>query len=149
MSDDHPNVSLSDWNNFCAYPSPFVFREIVKRGTGDIRWNILPRARGVAVVSDYLLRMANYKAPKFAGHGYKMNYFENVGSYSVTIFSVLERQLWIIERYNRLLPNSINERLVISFCWTPLVTRHFKAALCCGRYATMHNVSGLKWAPTH
>jgi hypothetical protein len=147
MSRDHPNVSLSDWRNFCAYPSPFVHREIVERGKGHIRWNILPRARGAAVASDYLLRMANYKAPKFVGRGSKTMYFDRVGSYSLTIFSILERQLWIIERCNRLLPNSINERLVISFGWTPLVAEHFKAALCCGRYAIMNNVSGLKWAP--
>jgi hypothetical protein len=149
MPDDHPNVSPSDWTNFRAYPSPFVFREIVDRGEGDIRWNILPRARGVAVASDYLLRLAKYKGPQFGRTGCKTMYFGRVVSYDLTVYSILERKLWIVERHNRLLPSGINERLVISFGWTPLVTEHFNAALCCGRYASMNNVSGLKWAPTH
>jgi hypothetical protein len=149
MSDDHPNVSLEDWKAFSKYPSPFVFRKVFERGAGAIRWYVIPRALGVAVASDYLLRMANYRTPKSVGRrGHKTMYFERVGSYDLTIYSLLERQCWMIERHNRLRPTGINERLVVSFGWTPLVTEHFKAALCCGRYATTNRVSGLKWAPT-
>jgi hypothetical protein len=145
MSND-PNVSASDWNAFCAYSSPFVFREIIERGAGNIRWDWLPDARGVAVASDYLLQLADHRAPRFPGHGYKLGYRENFGQYCLMITSILERQLWVIERYDRSSRSKIRERLVVSFAWTPLVTNHFKAALCCGRYATMNSVSGLKWA---
>ncbi len=148
MSNDHPNVSNSDWNAFCAYSSP-RFRQIIERGAGGIRWDRLPDVRGVAVASDYLLQLANHRSSKFPGHGYKMNYFENFGQYRLMITSILEG-LWEIERYDRSSPTKVRERLVVSFGWTPLGRRnHFKAALCCGRYATMNSVSGLKWAPSH
>lgn len=149
MSNNHPNVSASDWNAFCAYSSPFVFRKIIERGAGDIRWDWLPDARGVAVASDYLLQLADHRAPRFTLRGHKLNYFEKCGTYCLMISSILERQLWVIERYDKSSRSKVMERLVVSFGWTPLVTNHFKAALCCGRYATMNSVSGLKWAPSH
>jgi hypothetical protein len=98
MTDDHPNVSPADWKSFCQYSSPAVFREIIERGSGAIRWNMLPRARGLAVASDRLLRRANYKPPKFAGHSIKLAYLDRVGPDQLRVFSISERKLWIIDR---------------------------------------------------
>jgi hypothetical protein len=43
----------------------------------------------------------------------------------------------------------MDERLVVSFGWTSLVTEHFKAALCVGRYALSNKAPGLKWVPIY
>jgi hypothetical protein len=148
MHPDYPNVSPSDWGNFCAYPSPLVFDEIIEHGTGEIEWFRLPGARGVAVASDHLLGRAGFKKPKFRGHSIVQIYWLRAGSYDLIIYSILERQLWIIERRDRNSSTLTNERLVISFGWTPLAATHFRAAICCGRFALTNRASGLKWVPT-
>ncbi len=148
MSSQHPNISLSDWERFRKYSSPFVYRDIINRGVGHIKWYLIPRSHGVAVPSEYLLRLSGYVGPRIGGRrGYKFNYIENAGAYTVMIYSILERDLWIIERRDKVA--NIREILVVSFGWTPLATTHFRAALCIGRYAIGNHISGVKWAPSN
>ena len=90
MPNNYPNVSVSDWKAFLTYSSPFVFSEIVERGIGDIRWDLLPHTHGVAVASDYLLRMAGHRAPQFTRGGYITDYFQNFASYRLRISSILD-----------------------------------------------------------
>jgi hypothetical protein len=147
MHPDHPNVSDADWKNFCAHPSPFVFDEIIEHGTGEIDWEWLPYARGVAIASEHLLRSAHFKPPKFKAHAYKRGYLRSAGLYELLIYSTHERDFWIIERRNKRNPTAPNDRLVLSLGWTPLATRHFRAAICLGQMALTNRISGVKWVP--
>jgi hypothetical protein len=147
MVSHHPNVGFSAWNNFRAHCSPFLFCKIIDGAEPNLSVAHTPWARGFAVASDYLLNLANYKPPKFAAHGYKIGYHgRKVTPYRVTIRSVRDRNLWVMQRYDETAQQpQPRETLVVSFAWTPFVTTHFKAALCLASYAVENKIPGLKW----
>jgi hypothetical protein len=59
--EQHPDVSLSDWDAFCTGASPYLIEQVLDRGAAGLPSWFLPLARGAAIPSPYLLRRAGYR----------------------------------------------------------------------------------------
>ena len=71
VSDDcHPDVSLSDWDAFRRWVSPYPMEKVVNRSDIALPYWYLPLARGAAIPSAHLLRRAGYRAGSARARGW-------------------------------------------------------------------------------
>jgi hypothetical protein len=59
--EQHPDVSLSDWEAFRKEFSPYLIEEVLDRSQLKLPDRFVPLARGVAIPSPYLLGRAGYR----------------------------------------------------------------------------------------
>jgi hypothetical protein len=136
--EQHPDVSLSDWNAFQKWVSPYLIEKFLARSSANLPDWFVPLARGAAIPSKYLLRMAGY------GRGYRRPSGWNKEP-SGALFKEFYREclvvvpgptLWRIEREGSLRRphHRVNLTLGHDFGSTPILARNVQAAICLAEF---------------
>jgi hypothetical protein len=68
--EQHPHVSLSVWDAFQRWGSPYLIEKVLDRSETRLPGWYLPLARGAAIPSSYLLRRAGYRPGSHRARGW-------------------------------------------------------------------------------
>ena len=130
--EQHPDVSLSDWEAFRKEFSPFLIEEVLDRSAVDMPNWFVPLARGAATPSKHLLHVAGYRPGSHRKRGWRKpnreKLFKDFGPDRVEVLRC--GPLWRIERDGSLLrPHlQINLTLAHIFGSTPILARSYQSA---------------------
>jgi hypothetical protein len=149
--EQHPDVSLSDWNAFQKWTSPDLFENVLDRKSADLPDWFVPLARGAAIPSRYLLRRAGYglgwrRPPGWRKEGRAGELFK---AYRECLIVTPCGPFWRIEREGTLhRPHfHINMTLAHFFGSTPILAPNAEAAICLAEFCFLNGLpSGLCWA---
>ena len=153
--EDHPNVTLSDWQAFVVSETArqSLVAEVVDRS--DCRclptW-FVPLARGVAIASDALLHQAGHhdgmSRPRDWRKVSRHCYSRVIGGGGFRWLNTLavrrcdKHEWWVIERRVA----DVDQVLVCCFGSTPIFTRSYTSAICLAMYCNVDNPPhGLHW----
>jgi hypothetical protein len=133
LDEEHPDVSLSDWEAFRKGFSPCLIEEVLNRK--DVRtpdWEV-PLARGYAIASRILLRQAGRQSRTQYSRGWrqgKMYFVRENGPHQLYVTQYYNQDLWAISRRLPFLSmQEGNEMLVFLFGSTPMLTRTCQSAI--------------------
>jgi hypothetical protein len=147
----HPDVSLSDWNEFRSELSPYL-EEVIDRSQIKLPDRFLPLARGIAIPSPCLLGKAGYRPGSYRAPGWCKPHcdvlWKDIGPDSLIVRGYHGHPLWQVER------NGLEGRphghpnmaLVHIFSSTPILTRNYQSATYLAEFC-FHNgpPPGLRW----
>jgi hypothetical protein len=151
FDEEHPDVSLSDWEGFQKFGSPYLIETFLDRSAANLPDRFVPLARGAATPSRYLLKRAGYgrgwrRSPGWlkGGQGklFKEYYRECLVVTPCGPFWRIERE-GTSQRPHR----HINTTLAHFFGPTPILARNVQAAICLSEFYFLKGTpSGLYWA---
>lgn len=148
----HPNVSLKDWKAFKKEFSPYLIKEVIDRSAIQLPHWLLPLARGIAIPSSHLLRVAGYSAGSYGAGGWCKPHcdvlWKDIGPDSLLVRGYRGQPLWWIERNGSRgrRHNHPNMTLVHLFGSTPIVTRNYQAATHLAEFCFFNDPPlGLRW----
>jgi hypothetical protein len=149
--DCHPNVSLSDWKEYCGWSSPHPFERVVDRSEARLPDWYLPLARGAAIPGRQLLSRAGYRAGSHRARGwFKPNgeeLYKDLGSDCL----IVQRSgpFWRIGRDTGALGRPHNHwhfALIDLFGSTPIITRTYQEATYLAEFCFKEgHLTGLRW----
>ena len=151
--DDHPDVTLSDWQTFHKEFPPHLIDEVTDRNEcGCLPDWFVPLARGVAIASDELLRKAGYHRGMRKPDGWRKIdrdcYSRVIGDQGGRWVDTLvvrrcdKHERWVIQRRVA----DFDEVLVFNFGSTPIFTRSYQSAMRVAMYCNGNNPPhGLRW----
>jgi hypothetical protein len=148
----HPDVTLSDWEQFRRGFSPDLIEEVINRSEiGTPLW-YMPLARGAAIPSSYLLRKAGYRPGSYRAPGwFKPNREEVCKDLGAHCLAVLRgRRLWRIcwaagNELSRPHDHALIT-LVHTFGSTPILTRSYQEATYLAEFCYVNGPPlGLRW----
>jgi hypothetical protein len=129
----HPDVPLSDWKAFCKNVSPYLIEQVLDRDTARLPYWYLPLARGAALPSPRLLRLAGYRPGSHRARGwFKPNneeLYKDLGRNCLIVRSC--KPFWWIAVNTGALSrphNHSNFALIHIFGSTPILTRTYQEA---------------------
>jgi hypothetical protein len=150
LDEQHPDVSLSDWEAFRNEFSPCVIETVLDRSAVNIPHWFVPLARGAAIPSSSLLRRAGYR-PSYRARGWSKardEVWKDFGEGCVAVAG--GPRLWRIERDGSLLRplvRTTNLTLAHIFGSTPILARSYQAATCLAEFCFWEGPPpGLCWA---
>jgi hypothetical protein len=123
------NAVLKDWPAFLSAPLPRLIAEVVERSKNELPADFVQWAPTIALASDHLLRLAQYR------HGWRRPSGRSSGQPHVFTKVVNRNRLmvrgcgefWTVER-------EIDEVLAFTFGLMPIFTRTPEAAMCLAEY---------------
>ena len=100
--EQHPDVTLSNWETFRREYSNFLLEEVVDRSEIKLPdWSV-PLARGAAFPSSHLLRKAGYRLGSRRADGWSKPHhdvlWKDIGGDSLVVRGYCNQPLWSIER---------------------------------------------------
>jgi hypothetical protein len=134
---DHPDVLLSEWQRFARRP-PHLIAEVIDRSDVTLPDWFLPLARGVAIASDALLRVAGHRPGMSRPRGWlKMGHtFLGMtrdtprGLQNLRVWECSKPRLWTVERFSESRPYArSDEVLVHELGSTPIFMRSYQSAM--------------------
>jgi hypothetical protein len=150
--EQHPDVSLSDWNAFQRWGSPFLIENFLDRSSANLADWFVPLARGAATPSKYLLRRAgygrNWRRPPGWVKARDGSLYKDFGQDLLVVEG--GPPLWRIEREGSSdRPHCrINLTLAHIFGSTPILAPNVQAAICLAEFCILPGSlpAGLCWA---
>ena len=156
----HPIIPLSDWQGFKSWPKSCkefplnLIDEVIDRDESRLPKWFVPLARGVAIASDALLRAAGHRDRMHRPRGWREtspdNFVREIGWDSFLLVRESdETGLWTVERLGADRRYEVDEVLVFTFGWTPILTRSYQSAMRLAMHCHANGPpAGLRWIKT-
>ncbi len=149
--EQHPDVSLSDWEAFQKWVSPYPMERVVNRSDIALPDWYGPLARGAAFPSSSLLRVAGYRPGAHRPRGWlkaKEEVFKDLGRKCLIVQSC--KPFWRIGFDPGTLSrphNHSNFALVHIFGSTPIITHTYQEATYLAEFCFKEGplLTGLRW----
>jgi hypothetical protein len=113
---------------------PYDADEVIDRSEINLPDWFVPLARGVAIAGDRLLHLAGHEHGLYRPRGWwekSPHYFlKNIDwASSLLVRDCVKSGLWTVERLGPRRQSEVDDVLVYTFGWTPIVTRTYQAAM--------------------
>src|SRR5258706_13013853 len=139
--DGHPDVSLSHWDAFQRWGSPYLIEKMLDRKSANLPDWFVPLARGAATPCRYLLSRAGYGRAWRRPSGWcKRHSGELFKEFNFDCLIVTRGQpFWRIEREGTLQRPHFRVNLTLAhiFGSTPILARNVQSAICLAEFCVL------------